>query len=402
MNKENLSIKEKLEGNINIKSEGEFKIEIVLDRKVNDKIESQIEKTTDMRIDKEVEGEIDIENYDALNKIGFNEIIEQCWISNFENYSLGRIGTQHRSLYKIITRSGEISGGVSGKLQYELINKKDYPAVGDWVAFESIGNGKCIIHGVLPRRTVICRKVPGGKSDEQVLAANVDKVFITMSLNHDFNLRRLERYINIGWDSGATPILILTKADLCDNIEEKLIEIGSVAFGIEVITVSSLTGEGVDIVENTIETGDTIVFIGSSGVGKSTLINRLLGEELQVTKEVGEHDKGRHTTTHRELFVMARGGVIIDTPGMRELQLSQGDIESTFSDVEEIAEKCYFSDCKHKSEPKCAIKEAIKNGNLSEERLRSYEKLKKELYNHDQRMKAKQLVNERKTRKGKK
>ncbi|MEG1255746.1 ribosome small subunit-dependent GTPase A [Clostridium sp.] len=381
MNKENLSIKEELEGNKNMKSEGEC----IIERKIDIQIDSKIET----------------KDYDILRKMGFNKKIEECWKDNFSKYSLGRVGTQYRSLYKIITNNGEVSGSVSGKLQYELINKKDYPVVGDWVAFEDTGNGEGIIHGVLPRKTLICRKVAGIKSDEQVLATNIDKVFITMSLNHDFNLRRLERYINIGWDSGATPILILTKADLCEDVEEKLKDLEIVTLGIDIITVSSLTGEGVDVVQSTINTSDTIVFIGSSGVGKSTLINKLLGEELQITKEVGEHDKGRHTTTHRELFIMPRGGIIIDTPGMRELQLSQGDIETTFKDIEELAEKCCFSDCKHKSEPKCAIKEAIKNGDLSEARFKSYEKLKKELHNHEQRMKYKERINERKARKSK-
>jgi len=318
--------------------------------------------------------------------------------NNINQYLLGRVCAQYRTLYKVVTEKGEISATVSGKLQYELINKKDYPVVGDWVELEDLGHEEGIIHKIQNRETLICRKVAGGKSEEQVLAANIDKIFITMSLNNNFNLRRLERYINIAWDSGARPIILLTKLDLCEDLEEKLIELDEVALGIDKISVSSLTGEGIEIVRDLIDSDDTVVFIGSSGVGKSTIINRLLGEEVQITKEVGEYDKGRHTTTHRELFVLPTGGAIIDTPGMRELQLSQGDVEATFKDIEDLALKCHFSDCKHKSEPKCAVKEAIEKGELSQERFMNYEKIKKEIANEEKRRKAKERINERKSR----
>lgn len=318
--------------------------------------------------------------------------------NNLNQYSLGRVYAQHRNLYKIITEKGEVSATVSGKLQYELINKKDYPVVGDWVNFEELGHGEGIIHKIQERKTLICRKVAGAKSEEQVLAANIDKIFITMSLNNNFNLRRLERYINIAWDSGATPVILLTKLDLCEDLEDKLLELDEVALGIDKISVSSLTGEGVEVVRSLIKSDDTVVFIGSSGVGKSTIINRLLGEEVQITKEVGEYDKGRHTTTHRELFVLPTGGAIIDTPGMRELQISQGDVEATFKDIEDLALKCHFSDCKHKSEPKCAVQEAIERGELSRERFESYEKIKREIANEEKRRRAKERINERKTR----
>ena len=318
--------------------------------------------------------------------------------NNLNQYLLGRVYAQHRNLYKIITEKGEVSATVSGKLQFELINKKDYPVVGDWVELEDLGHGEGIIHKIQERKTLICRKVAGAKSEEQVLAANIDKIFITMSLNNNFNLRRLERYINIAWDSGATPVILLTKLDLCEDLEEKLLELDEVALGIDKISVSSLTGEGVEVVRSLIKSDDTVVFIGSSGVGKSTIINRLLGEEVQITKEVGEYDKGRHTTTHRELFVLPTGGAIIDTPGMRELQISQGDVEATFKDIEDLALKCHFSDCKHKSEPKCAVQEAIERGELSRERFVSYEKIKREIANEEKRRRAKERINERKTR----
>lgn len=336
-----------------------------------------------------------------LNELGLNEEVKKQWITNWSKYSLGRVIAQYRNLYKIIIEDGEINGVVSGKLQYEFFNKQDFPAVGDWVAVQVIKNSDSIIHGVLLRKTIISRKVAGVKSDEQILATNVDKVFITMSLNHDFNLRRAERYINIGWDSGAIPMIILTKSDLYEDIDEKLAELEKVALGIEILSVSSITGNGVDKVRKFIGPRDTVVFIGSSGVGKSTLINKLLGEEIQLTKDIGENDKGRHTTTTRELFILPDGGIIIDTPGMRELQLSQGDIETTFSDIEDLVEKCYFHDCSHKTEPGCAIKEAIKNGELSENRFKSYEKLKKEIYNEEMRRMVKARINEKKARRSK-
>ncbi|WP_346847353.1 ribosome small subunit-dependent GTPase A [Clostridium sp. UBA3887] len=318
--------------------------------------------------------------------------------NNINEYSIGRVYAQHRNLYKIITEKGEISATLSGKLQYELINKKDYPVVGDWVNYEEFGYGEGIIHQIQERKTLICRKVAGVKSEEQALAANIDKIFITMSLNNNFNLRRLERYINIAWDSGATPVILLTKLDLCEDLEDKLLSLDQVALGIDKISVSSLTGEGVEVVRNIIKSDDTVVFIGSSGVGKSTIINKLLEKEVQITKEVDEYDKGRHTTTHRELFVLPTGGAIIDTPGMRELQLSQGDVEATFKDIEDLALKCHFSDCKHKSEPKCAVQQAIERGELSKERFISYEKIKKEIANEEKRRKAKERINERKAR----
>ncbi len=318
--------------------------------------------------------------------------------NKINEYSIGRVYAQHRNLYKIITEKGEISATLSGKLQYELINKKDYPVVGDWVNYEELGHGEGIIHQIQGRKTLICRKVAGVKSEEQALAANIDKIFITMSLNNNFNLRRLERYINIAWDSGATPVILLTKLDLCEDLEDKLLSLDQVALGIDKISVSSLTGEGVEVVRNIIKSDDTVVFIGSSGVGKSTIINKLLEKEVQITKEVDEYDKGRHTTTHRELFVLPTGGAIIDTPGMRELQLSQGDVEATFKDIEDLALKCHFSDCKHKSEPKCAVQQAIERGELSEERFISYEKIKKEIANEEKRRRAKERINERKAR----
>ncbi len=337
-----------------------------------------------------------LNQFEKLYKLGLNEEIVNQWSESFRKYSLGRVTAQYRNLYKIITEAGETTGVVSGKLQYELMYKRDFPAVGDWVATEQVQSGNSVIHEILQRKTVICRKVAGGKSEEQVLAVNVDKVFITMSLNQDFNVRRLERYINIAWDSGAIPVIILTKSDLYEDVEEQRMKLEEVALGIDIISVSSLTGDGIEIIRSLIGEGKTVVFIGSSGVGKSTLINKLLGEDIQITKDIGFNDKGRHTTTNRELFIMDDGGIIIDTPGMRELQLSQGDMEATFRDIETLAQQCYFRDCTHRAEPRCAIKEAIRNGQLSLERFKSYEKLMREIKNEKVRRAAKEKINERK------
>jgi len=200
-----------------------------------------------------------------------------------------------------------------------------------------------------------------------------------MALNNDFNIRRLERYISVAWDSMAVPVIVLTKSDLCSDIESKLLEVRSIAIGIDIIVTSSMSEEGYTSINEFIKKGKTLAFIGSSGVGKSTLINRLLDRDVLKTNGIGNDDKGRHTTTHRQLFLVPDGGVVIDTPGMRELGIMKADLDKSFSDIEEIAQTCKFSDCHHENEPKCAVREAIENGILDRERLESYRKLQREL-----------------------
>lgn len=265
-------------------------------------------------------------------------------------------------------------------MRHAAAEMSDYPAVGDFVLIDrnEASRDHAIIHHTLTRKSVIIRKAAGKAHDVQVVAANIDIAFICMSLNNDFNLRRLERYLAIAWDSGATPVIVLTKADLCADIPEKLREIETIAFGVDVLVTSSLSEDGYTAVLKYIVPGQTVVFIGSSGVGKSTLINRILGEDLNETREIRKDDKGRHATTRRELFLVPTGGCIIDTPGMRELGLESANLTKTFVDIDELAAQCKFKDCKHEKEPGCAVQQAITEGKLTEERLQSYLKLKKE------------------------
>lgn len=318
-----------------------------------------------------------------LYKLGLKEGIIKEFNDIYSSFHLGRVVIEQKGLYKIVTEEGEINGRISGKIIYEGLQREDYPAVGDWVVLDrsTDANGDAIIHGILSRFSKLSRKVAGVKSDEQIIGANIDKIFICMALNNDFNIRRLERYITIAWDSGAIPVIVLTKADLCLDLEDKVSKVDEISMGIEKFIISSHTGEGISLIEDYIQKSDTIAFVGSSGVGKSTLINRLMGFEKQVTNGVrAGDDRGKHTTTHRELIVIPNGGVVIDTPGMRELQLLDNTegVDSSFKDISELSSKCKFSDCSHQSEPGCAIKKAIEDGILSAERLESYFKLKKE------------------------
>ena len=241
--------------------------------------------------------------------------------------------------------------------------------------------GNAVIQHVLPRKSSFIRRAAGEKNEEQVVAANIDTVFLCMSLNNDFNLRRLERYVSIAWNSGAVPVVVLTKGDLCEDPDSKLVEVSSVAAGVDVIVTNTVNQNGYQQICPYLTEGKTIAFIGSSGVGKSTLINCLLGEKHLDTNGLRNDDKGRHTTTHRELILLPSGGMVIDTPGMRELGMwDAGDgIDQTFSDIEKLAQKCRFRDCTHSgSEPGCAVQEAVGRGELPIDRLRSYQKLMNE------------------------
>lgn len=316
-----------------------------------------------------------------LYDLGLNERYIQIASMYEERLYIARVSAQYKDIYKVITEDGEILAEISGKLNYLSVINSDYPVVGDWILVDRTTdrNGNAIIHHVLPRKGCFERKAAGERLDSQLVASNIDTVFICMSLNNDFNIRRLERYISIAWNSMAIPVVILTKSDLCDDIYGKMLEVESVALGIDVLVTSSVSEDGYLTIKKYIKRGKTIAFIGSSGVGKSTLINRLIGNEILKTNGIRNDDKGKHTTTHRELLLLPDGGVVIDTPGMRELGMISADLNTSFSDIEELAKRCKFSDCRHENEPNCAIREAIEEGLLDIERLENYKKLQREL-----------------------
>lgn len=299
----------------------------------------------------------------------------------YPGLTVGRILSQEKGLFRAISEHEEQFAEMSGKLRYETQIVSAFPSVGDFVMMDcKESNSHVIIHHVLPRKSVFIHKAAGTSHKEQVVAANVDNVFICMSLNNDFNPRRLERFLSVCWDSGAVPVVILTKVDLCEDTAEKLLAVQTVAMGADILITSAIEQDGYKQILRYIKEGQTIALIGSSGVGKSTLINCLFGENRIETKGLRNDDKGRHTTTRRELFLLPDGGLVIDTPGMRELGMwdAAGGLDKTFSDVEELFAKCRFADCSHTSEPGCAIRSAIESGELATERFQSYQKLKAE------------------------
>jgi ribosome biogenesis GTPase len=320
-------------------------------------------------------------SYTNLHKYGLTERYEQE-ASLYEGFFLARITEQHRDLYKAVSEKGELQAAVSGKYAFSAGDVTEFPAVGDWVMLdrEEDSSGNAVIHHLLRRKSVLERKAAGNTGAAQIIAANIDEIFICMSLNANFNLRRLERYLSIGWNSMANPVIVLTKSDLCENLEGRLAEISEVSMGAPVEVCSSFGGSGgYEGVRARISEGKTAAFIGSSGVGKSTLINRLLGYEALDTRDIRDDGRGRHATTSRQMLLLPGGGIVIDTPGMRELGIESGDLSKTFGDIEELAEMCRFRDCTHTAEPGCAVKQAVESGGLSEKRLASYMKLRKEM-----------------------
>ena len=304
-----------------------------------------------------------------------------CYQIPNSKYKIGRILSQEKGMYFLVSEYGEQLDEISGKLRYNAKNTMDFPAVGDFVLADcGDAQNHAIIHGVLPRKSIFVRKAAGTENTEQVVAANIDTVFICMSLNNDFNIRRLERYLSAAWDSGAVPVIVLTKSDLCSDLNCFKYQVEEIAFGTNVIVTSAKEEDSYKKLLPYTAFGKTVAFIGSSGVGKSTLINQLLGEDRLAVNGLRNDDKGRHTTTRRELFLLENGGMVIDTPGMRELGLwnAEGGIDKSFADIEELAAMCRFSDCTHTSEPNCAVREAVSDGRLLPERLKSYQKLKTE------------------------
>lgn len=297
--------------------------------------------------------------------------------SEYPDLSLGRIVLQEKGLYHIVTEGGcRQLAEVSGKFRFEAAVPSDFPAVGDYVMADTNNGDTAIIHHVLHRRSLFLRRAAGTSNTEQVACANVDTIFICMALNNDFNLRRLERYLSASWESGSVPVVLLTKADLCEDLDSKLVQVQSSAIGVDILTTSAIRDE-LDSLLSYMTPGKTVAFVGSSGAGKSTLINHLLGEERLKTGGLRNDDRGRHTTTHRELLILPGGAIVIDTPGMRELGMwdaSEG-IDTAFADIESLTEECRFSDCTHSGEPGCAVCEALKTGKLPQSRWQSYLKL---------------------------
>ena len=298
-----------------------------------------------------------------------------------ERLEPGRVTVEHRGEYVVRTAGGDVRAKLPGKTLHEASSRADLPAVGDWLVLELVGPKDALVRGALPRRSKFSRKVAWTDTEEQIVATNVDVVFIVSSLNSDLNLRRIERYLTLTWESGAMPVVVLTKSDLALDVEMALLDAASVAPAVPIHAVSAVNDEGIDDLRTYLTGSRTVALLGSSGTGKSTLINRLVGNDVQKVQDIRADDKGRHTTTTRELLIVPGGGVLIDTPGMRELQLWDADegLGGAFSDIEELAAECRFRDCSHDAEPGCAVVAAVTDRTLPVERLDSYRKLQREL-----------------------
>jgi len=292
-----------------------------------------------------------------------------------------RVTAGQRESCTVACAQGELLAEVSGRFRRDAAGKSDYPVVGDWVVVSPRpADGRATIQAVLPRASAFVRQGPDGS--EQVVAANIDTAVIVMGLDRDFNLRRMERYLTLAWGSGVQPVVILNKADLCAELPERLAETESAAVGVPVLAMSAGEGTGIDALLPHLRPGATAALLGSSGVGKSTLINRLLGADRMDTGAVRADDqRGRHTTTHRELVLLPSGAILIDNPGMREVGLwgDEADLAGAFGDIEELSRSCRFSDCRHGSEPGCAVRAALQQGTLDAGRYASWRKLQREL-----------------------
>jgi ribosome biogenesis GTPase / thiamine phosphate phosphatase len=314
----------------------------------------------------------------SLEALGWNQFFAEAF-APYEPEGLipGRVAVQERGGVVLFTAAGIFRAEVANRLARE----GEQVVAGDWVAAEQLlGEDRAIVRAVLPRRSRFARKEPW-LTEEQVVAANVDTVFLVTDCGRDFKPRRLERYLTAAWDSGAAPVIVLTKSDLAADVSETVAEAEAIAFAVPVHAVSSVTGEGLGEFDPYLLPGRTVALLGSSGVGKSTLVNRLLGQDLLATAELRRDGRGRHTTTHRELVHLPGGALLLDTPGMRELQLwaDESALDETFADVVELARECRFSDCAHGQEPGCAVRAALGNGSLPQIRWESYSKLQREL-----------------------
>jgi ribosome biogenesis GTPase / thiamine phosphate phosphatase len=312
-----------------------------------------------------------------LERVGWKDDVARSFESHLaDGLEPARVSAQHRGAWEVVTEDGERTVQITGRLRHDAA-PGELPVVGDWIALR-----EGVIDVVLPRTSKFSRKTPWTEVSEQVLVANVDVAFLVMGLDErDFNVRRLERYLTTTWEGGAVPVIVLNKVDLAIDLDAQVAETETVAFGVPIHAVSAHSGEGVDDLRVHLAGGRTVALLGSSGVGKSSIINRLLGTERFRTGDVRADGRGRHTTSHRELVQVPGGGVIVDTPGLRELQLWDADegLEQAFADISELTTRCRFSDCAHETEPGCAVKEALADGSLAADRWESYLKLQREL-----------------------
>ncbi len=320
----------------------------------------------------------------SLSQLGWNQYFQSLFIPfHHSGFSAAKVISENRNNYIIVHEHGEAIAECTGKLLYSVESPTDLPKVGDWVVVNILSDEqKGIIHHVLPRFSKFSRKIVGKKTEEQIVGVNLDCVFIVQSLDQNFNLRRLERYLLLAKEGNIEAIIILNKADLCDHIEAKVELIRQSSILNQVLVVSTLYLTGIDDLQSCLEPGKSYAFVGSSGVGKSSLVNVLLGKQIQTTQEVRNTDsKGKHTTTRRELIMLDSKAWLMDTPGMREIHLwaDEESLHSTFQEISILSRECHFTDCTHTSEIKCAVKKAIEEGNLEESRYRSYLKLQREI-----------------------
>ncbi|MGA7240198.1 MAG: ribosome small subunit-dependent GTPase A [Bryobacteraceae bacterium] len=304
--------------------------------------------------------------------------------------ALARVAVAHRDLYRLYTEAGEIAAEPSGALWYGAADTASMPVVGDWVAARIVNSEQAIVETVLPRHSCFYRRAVGKREERQAIAANLDLVFLVCGLDADFNLRRIERYLTLAADSGVAPAIVLNKADVCADPSARARDVAAISKA-PVVTLSALAREGIAQLEPFLACAPTVALLGSSGAGKSTIANALLGEDRLRTGAVRESDsRGRHTTTHRELLPLPGGGALIDTPGMRELQLWAGaeSVGEVFGEIAALAAECRFGDCSHSNEPGCAVAKALAVGALAQDRWESYRKLRAEAHRHEARADA--------------
>jgi ribosome biogenesis GTPase len=313
----------------------------------------------------------------TLSSLGWNSIFEKAWNEKDRGpHSPARVIEVQKSIWRLVSEAGEFLAQMSPPFRHQLLNPQELPAVGDWVEAAS-----GVIFDVLPRQSKLSRQAAGRRTEEQIVAANIDTVFVVSSLDGDFNPRRIERYLTMVWGGGAQPVIVLNKADLCDDVPRVRMEMEAAAPGVPVYVIGARYGLGLEQLEPHLRSGSTIALVGSSGVGKSTLINQLCGFDRQAVSAVRADGRGRHTTTSRSLIPLPSGALLIDTPGMRELQLwaTEESLGNTFDEIDQLEKQCRFRNCRHTGEPGCAVLQSVNNGDMPQDRYDSYLKLRKEV-----------------------